>query len=238
MAEIAPRDDTGGTVVLVGAGEYLPAMEPVDRRLLDRLAGPARVVVLPTASAPDGPGVPERWARMGVEHFTRLGVAVEPVMLLTRDDAHLPALVARISESNFVYLSGGSPRHLRETLQDSSAWQAIQAVHAAGGIVAGCSAGAMVLAGTMVDGRAWDATRPGLGLVPGILVIPHFDEMAGRVTALVDRLPPGVTLVGIDGLTALVGRRGEYRVWGQRSVTVITPAGETRYTEGKSVPLP
>ena len=237
MAEIAPIGDGCGTVALVGAGEYLPAMEPVDRRMLDRLDGPARVVVLPTAAAPDGPGVPERWAQQGVEHFTRLGAAVAPVMLLTRADAHRPPLVEQIARANFVYLSGGSPRYLRETLQGTPAWRAIQGVHAAGGIVAGCSAGAMVLGGTMVDGPGWAGTRPGLGLVPGILVIPHFDELAGRVSSLIERLPPGVTLAGIDGLTALVVRRGEYRVWGRGGVTVITPRGQTRYTVGQVAAL-
>lgn len=71
-----------GTVALVGAGEYLSTMLPVDKMLLERVNGTPRVVVLPTASAPDGAGVPERWARMGVEHFSQLGAAVEPVMLL------------------------------------------------------------------------------------------------------------------------------------------------------------
>ena len=74
---------TGGTVALVGSGEYLPPIEPLDHWLLGRLSEPGRVVVLPTAAAPDGPGVPERWNRMGVEHFTKLGAAVTPIMLLT-----------------------------------------------------------------------------------------------------------------------------------------------------------
>lgn len=238
MAETARSSERGGAVVLVGAGEYLPGMEPVDRRLLAGVDGPARVVVLPTASAPDGPGVPERWARMGVEHYTRLGVAVEPVMLLAREDAFRPELVEPIARASFVYLSGGKPRFLLETLEGTPAWEAIQKVHAAGGVVAGCSAGAMVLGGVMVDGRGWDATRPGLGLAPGILVIPHFDELSRRVSDLRERLPAGVTLAGVDGFTALVGQRGAYRVWGRGGVTLITPDGEARYTDGQSVPLP
>lgn len=70
-----------GTLALVGAGEFLEAMNPVDRALLER-AGGQRVVVLPTASAPDGPGVPGRWASMGVEHFNRLGAQTEAIMAL------------------------------------------------------------------------------------------------------------------------------------------------------------
>ncbi len=79
-----------GAVALVGAGEYLSAMDPVDRALLARLHDTPRVVVLPTASAPDGPGVPERWTKMGVDHFTRLGAEVQPVMLLDRQRCRKP----------------------------------------------------------------------------------------------------------------------------------------------------
>ena len=53
-----------GTLALVGAGEFLDSMSTVDRQLLDR-AGGSNVVILPTASAPDGAGVPERWIKMG-----------------------------------------------------------------------------------------------------------------------------------------------------------------------------
>ena len=238
MDEMAPAGGNGGTVVLVGAGEFLPGMDPVDRRLLAQLDGPARVAVVPTASVPDGPGVPERWARQGVEHFTRLGGAAEAVLLTNREDAHRPDLVAALARANWVYFSGGKPRYLRETLEGTPAWQAITGVHAAGGIVAGCSAGAMVLAGEMVDGPGWVGTRPGLGLVPGILVIPHFDELVGRVSGLVSRLHRDATVVGIDGMTALVGRRGVDHVWGRGGVTLITREGQTRYTEGQIVALP
>src|ERR1700739_112783 len=95
-----------GTIALVGSGEFLPPIQPLDKKLLEHIQGAPRVVVLPTASAPDGASVPERWAKMGVEHFGVLGAEVEPVMLLTREDAENPALVERIARANFVYFSG------------------------------------------------------------------------------------------------------------------------------------
>src|SRR5260370_16740271 len=105
----------------------------------ERVNGPPRVVVLPTASAPDGAGVPERWARMGVEHFSRLGAAVEPVMLLNRADAGKDEVAAQLAAANFIYFSGGKPRYLLETLQATASFQAILLVFAAAGIIAGCS---------------------------------------------------------------------------------------------------
>jgi cyanophycinase len=225
-----------GTVALVGAGEYLPAMEPVDRALLAHLDAPARVVVLPTASTPDGPTVPQRWMQMGVEHFTRLGAQVRPVLLLTREHAESSALAEQIGWANFIYLSGGKPRYLLETLQGTRAWQSILQVYASGGILAGCSAGAMVLGGELLDFPQIWRTVPALDLVPGIVVIPHFNELPKGMASLI-RKPPGTTLVGIDGMTALVGHHGRYTVCGRGSVTVMTRTGTVRYHEGQQVVL-
>lgn len=226
-----------GTVALVGSGEFLPISDPLDRALLARLPGPPQVVVLPTAAAPDGPGVPERWARMGVEHFTRLGVSVRPVMLRTRADAESPALAAQIAAANLVYLSGGKPQYLLQTLQDSVCWAAIAGVFAAGGVVAGCSAGAMALAGAMFEWPQLWRTRPALGLAPGLAVIPHFDELPGWMNGLVRRAPRTVTIAGVEGATGLVGAGTEWTVYGRGTVTIFTPGHETTYRPGERVVL-
>ncbi len=229
--------DTPGTVALVGSGEFLPISDLLDRALLARLPGSPQVVVLPTASVPDGLGVPERWARMGVEHFTRLGGAVTPVMLRTRADAASPDLAAQIAAANLVYLSGGKPQYLLQTLQDTVCWEAIAGVFAAGGVVAGCSAGAMALAGAMFEWPQLWRTRPALGLVPGLAIIPHFDELPGGMKILLRRAPRTVTIVGVDGATGLVGPSPEWTVYGRGRVTVFTPGHEVTYRAGEHVIL-
>jgi cyanophycinase len=226
-----------GTVVLVGAGEYLPEMLPVDKKLLELVNGTPHVAVVPTASAPDGEGVPERWARMGVEHFAELGVTAEPVMLLNRTDAENADIAARLANANFIYFSGGKPRYLLETLKGTISWQAILDVFAARGIIAGCSAGAMVLGGEVFDFPQIWRTIPALGLVPGIAVIPHFDELPSLMVGTVTRSRRKVTVVGIDGATALVWSGDQWTVYGRGSITIFTQNGKQRYTEGEAVPL-
>jgi cyanophycinase len=226
-----------GTVALVGAGEYLPEILPVDKKLLDLVNGAPRAVVVPTASAPDGEGVSERWARMGVEHFAQLGVTAEPIMLLNRADAENADVAARLAAANFIYFSGGKPRYLLETLQGTASWQAILNVFAAGGIVAGCSAGAMVLGGEVFDFPQVWRTIPALGLVPGIAVIPHFDELPSWLAGTIARSKHKVTVIGIDGATALVGSDVQWFVYGRGDVTVFTKNGKQQYTEGEVVPL-
>jgi cyanophycinase len=229
--------NVNGSVALVGAGEYLEGMLPVDKMLLERVNGTPRVVVLPTASAPDGKGVPEHWASMGVEHFAQLGVTAKPVMLLNRTDAENADISSQIVDANFIYFSGGKPRFLLETLQGTRSWQAILDVFAAGGIIAGCSAGAMVLGDEVFDFPQVWRTIPALGLVPGIAVIPHFDELPSLMVGTITRGRRKSTIVGIDGTTALVGSDHQWIVSGRGSVTVFTKNGKKRFAEGDIVPL-
>ena len=226
-----------GTVALVGSGEFLPTMDPVDRALIARLPDRPRVAVVPTASAPDGDPVFERWLRMGVEHFTRLGAAVTPIPLRTRADADDPDLAAGIARTNFVYLSGGKPSYLRETFEGTACWQAIVDIFENGGVLAGCSAGAMVLGGKMLRFRPVPGPADGLGLLPGIIVIPHFDEFRVNPGPFLGLLPDTVTVVGVDGGTALVGSPGQWTVEGKGSVTVFDGGNRLSYLAGQAVPI-
>ena len=230
------KADTG-LVALVGSGEFLAPIEALDRLLLARLHETPRVVILPTASAPDGRGVPERWGRMGVEHFTRLGAVAESVMVLTRADAESQTLANHIARANVVYLSGGKPDYLLQTLRGTACWQAIEGVFASGGIVVGCSAGAMTLSEYLLNVPQFWRTRPGLGLAPGIMVIPHFDEIPSWLTGVVSLTARKVTVVGIEGSTALVGSLQNWEVFGRGSVTVFDHRRKTQYRAGEQVPL-
>ncbi len=215
----------------------MPAISEVDRQLLERVSGTPRVVVLPTAAVPDGPVVTERWIQMGIDHFTQLSATVEPVRLFTKADANNDAIATKLAAANFIYFSGGKPRYLLETLQDTAAWQAICSVYTSGGVIAGCSAGAMVLGGVLLDfPRIW-RTIPALALAPDIAVIPHFDEIPSFITAMLRSITRKTTVAGIDGSTALVGAGGQWTVLGQGKVTLFAGKNITRYLGGDRVPL-
>lgn len=249
-----------GPIALVGSGEYLPRMEDVDRQLLARVGGTTgRVVVLPTAAGLEEPASPRRWADSGVRHFTRLGVHVDAVNILVREDAFDPRWQPFLEQADFIYFSGGNPRHLIDTFMDSPAWATIAARHASGSVLAGCSAGAMAFGRmTLQPRRLWggaspppDTWYPALGLLPGIVTLPHFDRWVARMgqatlKELAASLPDGVTLIGVDEDTALVnfdgcGRHESPAVWhvlGRQGVSVIDVAhGEVRYQSGTSVEL-
>ena len=217
-------------LALVGSGEYLSPMEPVDRELLGRLGPSPRVVCLPTAAGREGVERIGYWSRLGVDHFIRLGAHAEAVPVIDRASANDPALASTIAAADLVYLSGGKPDYLYRTLAGSRAWEAIRSVLARDGLLAGCSAGAMVMGERFFGFPGWNA---GFNLVPGVTVIPHFDEIPAAIFRSV-RLLAGkdLTLVGIEGNTALVQDRGHYEVMGAGGVTVWNGAGRTCYTEG------
>jgi cyanophycinase len=219
-----------GTLALVGSGEYLPPMEPVDRYLLSCLPGPADVICLPTAAGTEGEERIAYWSNLGTAHFTRLGVQhVESLPVIDRPSAENDAFAGRIRAANFVYLSGGKPDYLLNTLSGTPVWQAITGVLERGGVVAGCSAGAMIMGGRTATGF-FTGTQKAFGFLEDAFVMPHFDEMPGWIARLVPALVKHMTLVGVEGNTALVCTGQGAHVVGRSGVTVDGDGHRTRYT--------
>ncbi len=225
---------TPGRIALIGSGEYLPVMHDVEALLL---AGqPPKYVQLATAAAPEGPESLRRWHDLGASAAARLGVEQVVIDVRDRQDADNPEWAERIAGAGLVYLSGGNPTFLAETLSGTAVWRAITEVWRAGASLAGCSAGAMALAGYVPNFRhpRRDGTL-GLGLVPGIRVLPHFDRMSKWVPDFAAHaLLAGETRVlGIDEDTALVGAPSaaaawEFSVMGRQSAWLVAPEHRTR----------
>jgi cyanophycinase len=200
-----------------------------------------RVAVLPTASFPDGEDVFVDWAMRGTDHFRDLGADVEPVMVRTREDADDPAAAQAIGEADLVYLSGGKPSYLLGVLDGSAVATAIVDAHQRGAVLAGCSAGAMVLADTTFDLRMRFAPWPlrwrsALGLVPQAVVIPHYDAWPEPMSVLIALQSPRRSVVlGIDEDTALVGQDGSWQVHGASRVTVWRGRRRDRYRAGETI---
>lgn len=220
-------------LALLGSGEYLTAVDGIDQYLISRLPEPARVVCLPTAAGLEGDQVIDSWMSKGIQHFNRLGTAVSGVRIHDKASAHDLRWVEMIQQANFVYLSGGNPGYLADVLEDSPAWEAILAVHQRGGVVAGCSAGAMIM-GEKIQGPM--GGRAGFNLLPGRIIIPHFNEFPGILSRIMRLVTDkAMTIVGIDGLTALVVEGDHFSVVGASQVTIIGNARTRHFSAG---PLP
>jgi len=219
---------SAGRLALVGSGEYLPVMHEIEEWLLhDR---PARYVQLATAAAPEGDRVLARWHQLGAQSAERLGVEQVVVDVRTRSDADDADHAEAIAGAGLIYLSGGNPGHLARTLSRTRVWEAIRAEWRAGASLAGCSAGAMVLGGYVPEFRhPRQGGTAGLGVVPDLRVLPHFDKFSRMIPdfALRPLVTEGAVVVGIDEDTALVSEgpgedgRWEFRSRGRLSAWTI-----------------
>ena len=235
---------TPGPVALVGSGEYLPVMARVEGMLLRGRA--PRYVQIPTAAAPEGEQSLRRWLDLGAAQTERLGVQQVPVVARDRDEADAPELAALVGGAGLVYLSGGNPAFLARTLRGTRLWDAVLAAWRSGSALAGCSAGAIALTGWVPvirePGRAAD---PGLGVLPRLRVLPHFDRMLGWVPDILARavkdVPDGVSVLGIDEETAMVDLTGAGRAWrvhGRQQAWVLADGHRQGYPASSIVITP
>ena len=152
-----------GVIALQGGGPF-EVNDELDRRLL---AGIERVVMLPTADAYEQPHLLVERALVWGE---RIGVEVEPLMVMTRSDADDSA-GAVVAGARAVFLAGDSASHLRSVLKDTPVMAAIEAIVEAGGVVIANGECASALCDPMSDRRGGGFAL-GLGLVSGLAVIP------------------------------------------------------------------
>jgi cyanophycinase len=236
-----------GRLVLVGSGEFTPAMAPVDRELLVTFPGHApRVVIAPTASAHDGTA--ETWAERGIAHFRQLGLDVTATFVLHEDDALDDHHLRDAEAAEWVYFSGGSAGHLRDVLAGSPFWATVRERYESGLLLAGASAGAMVLGERMCDPLTFDergaplevTIRDGLGLLPRTVVVPHFDRYADIQTRLASwpgLFSDGLAVLGIDEDTALLESGDRWLVRGAGRVVVHRSPREARaFRSGSDLP--
>jgi cyanophycinase len=233
-----------GPLALVGSGEYLPVMTDVEGLLLS--GRPPRYVQLPTAAAPEGQQSLRRWLDLGAAQAQRLGVEQVPVVVRDRTEADSADLAALIDGAGLIYLSGGSPTFLAQTLRGTAVWDAILTAWKSGSALAGCSAGAIALTGWVPSMRALHREPdPGLGLLPSLRVLPHFDKMLGWVPDLLTRAlmhpPNGTTVLGIDEDTALVDLTGAGHTWevhGRQQVWTLADGPRVGHPDGSTLTTP
>jgi cyanophycinase len=235
-----------GLIALLGSGEYLSVMDPVDSFLLESLGitgRKPRVICLPTAAGREGDGSIGRWSRMGVEHFERLGAQPSALRIIDKDSANDPGFEADLESADLIYFSGGDPAYLYQTLNGSRAWEAALRAWERGAIYAGCSAGAMILGQNMPNLRmAGLNTLSGFGLLPACYIFPHYDAMPvvfkPMVMGLRRTLKQGQYLLGIDENTALIGKLGgPWKVMGEAGVHVIRDRSQESYHAGETVAI-
>ncbi|MEO6892735.1 MAG: Type 1 glutamine amidotransferase-like domain-containing protein, partial [Ktedonobacteraceae bacterium] len=179
----------------------------------------------------------QRAGRNGVRWFQGLGARhVELLPLIDTASANDPAIAARIGQSRLLYMLGGFTGYLGQTLANSASWRAMLAAYEAGALIAGSSAGAMVMCQYYVDPNTRQVVE-GLGLLPNTCVLPHHNTFGKNWAQQVTALLPNAVLLGIDEQTGMIddgagARKSAWRVYGRGAITLYRQGQPTIHAAG------
>ena len=208
-----------GYLLLEGGAEFGGRMRDPDRKAIELAGGfEAPIRIIPTAAAPDNNH--QRAGNNGVRWFQSLGAKdVGSLPLIDQVSANDEGIAKSLREAKLIYMLGGFTGYLAETLKESNAWQAVLEAYRTGAVVAGSSAGAMVMCELYYDPSRGQVIE-GLNLVPNSLVLPHHNTFGKSWASRLLEISQ-VTLVGIDEGTGMIDDgAGTWTVYGAGDVTL------------------
>ena len=207
--------------LLEGGAEFGGRMSEPDLRAMELAGGlQASIAILPTAAAPDHNHL--RAGRNGQRWFESLGASrVEVVPVTDKQSADNPDFAARVANARLIYLLGGFPRYLCETLRESRVWLAALEAHRSGAVIGGSSAGAMVLCEHYYDPYEGKLLQ-GLDLLQNTCILPHHNRFGKSWASKLRSSIPQTTLLGIDEQTGTINdaSNGVWAVYGAGVVTL------------------
>src|SRR5947209_5879688 len=226
-----------GYLLLEGGAEFGGQMAAPDSRAIELAGGAdALISIIPTAAAPDNNH--QRAGNNGVRWFRSLGASnIELLLLIEEASANDPHIASTLSQSRLIYMLGGFTGYLGQTLKGSASERAMLQAYAVGAVIAGSSAGAMVMCQYYFDpgqGRVVE----GLGLVPNSCVLPHHNTFGQGWAQRLSQLLSDVVLLGIDERTGMLDdgdgpRKTSWHVYGQGAVTLYRQGQPTVYRAGQ-----
>ena len=224
-----------GYLLLEGGAEFGGRMRDVDLRAIELAGGfNAPIRILPTAAAPDHNH--QRAGDNGIRWFQSLGAKdAASLPLIDKASANDEKISKSLREAKLIYMLGGFTHYLGQTLKDSLAWEAVLDAYHNGAVIAGSSAGAMVMCQFYYDPGSGKIVE-GLNLVHNSLVLPHHDTFGKSWAPRLLKQIPEVTLIGIDEQTGMIddGKDNSWSVYGRGAVTLYRNGEVTVFQTGKS----
>ena len=226
-----------GYLLLEGGSEFGGRMRDPDLRALGLAGGfDAPIRIIPTAAAPDNNH--QRAGNNGIRWFQSLGAKdVLSVLLIDKASANDEEIAKSLRNAKLIYLLGGFTHYLGQTLKDSLAWKTSLEAFQHGAVIAGSSAGAMVMCEFYYDLNQGQVVN-GLNLVANSLVLPHHNTFgkswAGRLLEI-----SHLTLIGIDEQTGIIddGSSKTWSVLGRGAATLYRNAQIEVHQTGTSFSL-
>ncbi|MDZ4690292.1 cyanophycinase [Terricaulis sp.] len=233
-------DARPGTLIVIGGHEDKDGDKHILQAIVDALP-PGRLVVATIASYE-----PEGYFDTYKQAFSGLGLTdLVEVYVEERREASEPDKLSAFDGATGVFFSGGDQLRISSQMGDTPLEARVRKIFAAGGVVAGTSAGASALGETMlVRGASAESHRigdlhlaPGLGLIPDVIIDQHFAER-GRIGRLLGAvaLNPRILGIGIDEDTAIVVKGRSFDVIGAGAVYVLEATDATHSNIAEAQP--
>lgn len=217
-------------LILIGGG---PRPSRALSRLVEWAGGPRARVLVVTWAARD-PGDALDSFRRDLAPWAPGQVKGAPTAPLSAEDKSV--LRAQLAWATAVYFTGGDQERILDVLRDRSLLEHMRARYQEGVVFAGTSAGTAVMSAiaiigdgdrTVMDGDEVDV-RPGIGLLPGVILDQHFirRQRQNRLFGLVLKHPDLLGL-GVDEGTALLVRDNRtVEVVGASKVMVVEASSD------------
>lgn len=204
-----------GTLAIVGGAEFSAECD-FDA---DLVGADGEVLVLPTAHAFEDPAATISAAK---NHFESLGSTVRTLDVYTRRDALDPEKYQAVKDAQVIYITGGSPMHLRSVLAESPLLGTLVDAWERGATVVVAAEAGAVMCSHMVDFRG-GAFTVGIGVVTTMTVIPKFNRWSEeKFHRTMQLAAPELTLVAVEDATALIrSSDGQWNVQGAGKVEVF-----------------
>lgn len=201
-----------GVVCLQGGGELTPGCREMDAEVLQRVPGPVAVVPLASGRGADY----RRTHAHGAAYFRALGAEVLEV-----PDPREHGLPPVLSQARVLVLPGGSPSRLRRGLAETGLEGVLRRLLDDGGAVVGASAGAMLLGSWTVLPEEGLRVEPATGVVPGVVVVPHWRGARADWLAAIDAVVEDGIVLGIPEQSGLLLQDGEGAAVGRAAVRFV-----------------
>jgi len=223
--------ESPGPLVIIGGHEDKEGDRVILKEVARHLNGGKLVIATVASHEPEGyfESYQKAFGAIGVTDLVELYVE-------DRSESLTGSTLDILEGAAGVFFSGGDQLRISSQIGDTPLERRIRALHQAGGLIAGTSAGASVMSETMlVKGASSESYRigdlhmaPGLGLVPNVIIDQHFAER-GRYGRLLGAVAhnPRILGIGIDEDTAIVVTGRRFRVIGSGAAYVVDGEGAT-----------
>jgi cyanophycinase-like exopeptidase len=256
--------DTGqgpkGTLTIIGSGELVDSMATVHRRILELIGEPARPAFVDTPA-----GFEMNIDLIGekaVDYYRRnFGLEIEVIRYRSAQKAtpaETAAAVRVIQAANYILMGPGSPSYALRNLRATPVFEAIRRRFVDGAHLVFASAAATTLGALSVP--VYEIYKVGedpywiegldilsmLGL--RMALVPHWNNNDGinydtsrcyigerRLSVLMQQMPPGMRVLGVDEYTALHirPRDGTFEVFGAGVATLRDGENERIFDKGQ-----